>query len=97
MSTDAIQANLQHHANLLSQLSSLDYAPSALAQQDDYISTVKTELSRVTESITKLSKKTSTMSKEAQDLKDSAFVFGQGHGSIAVLRWDRRAASSRIY
>ncbi|THV03505.1 hypothetical protein K435DRAFT_279692 [Dendrothele bispora CBS 962.96] len=72
MSTSqAIHTNAQYHSDLLQTLASIEYAPSALAEQTRYLQDLRGELTKVKEKVEGLSEKTKKERKEHEDLRDS--------------------------
>ncbi|KAJ7800843.1 hypothetical protein B0H14DRAFT_3784728 [Mycena olivaceomarginata] len=69
--TDAVLENSAYHSRLLAQISELDYVPSALRQQDTYITGLEKDLAQLARQITALEKSTKKERKEHEALRDS--------------------------
>ncbi|KAF8192770.1 hypothetical protein K438DRAFT_1590143 [Mycena galopus ATCC 62051] len=68
---DAVLENATYHAQLLAQITELDYVPPALQQQDIYIDGLEKDAGRLVREISALAKKTKKERKEHESIRDS--------------------------
>ncbi|KIK66219.1 hypothetical protein GYMLUDRAFT_69961 [Collybiopsis luxurians FD-317 M1] len=66
-----IRSTAPYHQSLLQTLNSLQYAPSALAQQTSYLRDLEAELKKVKQAVKQLGEKTKKERKEHEELRDS--------------------------
>ncbi|KAJ7270658.1 hypothetical protein B0H12DRAFT_1200332 [Mycena haematopus] len=69
--TDSILQNAEYHARLLAQIAELDYAPSALKQQDSYIDGLEKDSAALVRKIAVLVQQTKKERKEHESIRDS--------------------------
>jgi hypothetical protein len=69
--TQAITENAAYHAELLASIAELDYAPSALDQQEKYLADLKQQRVKIQKDVERLTKITKKERKEHESLRDS--------------------------